>query len=48
MAHYKVLHLKKKLRYFALFIEKKAIANLCKLHCTGTCTVFVFLEIDGL
>ncbi len=32
MVHHKVLHLKKKLRYFAFFIEKKAIAHLCKLH----------------
>ncbi len=36
MVHHKVLHLKKKLRYFALFVEKKAIAILCMLHCTAT------------
>ncbi len=33
MVHHKVLHMKKKLRYFALIIEKKAIAILCQLHC---------------
>ncbi len=43
MAHYKVLHLKKKLRYFALFIEKKAIAILCKLHCTISSTKILIL-----
>ncbi len=34
MVHHKVLHLKKILEAFALVIEKKTLAILCKLHCT--------------
>ncbi len=41
MVHHKVIHLKKELRYFALYLEKKAIAILCKLHCTYYRTVLL-------
>ncbi len=45
MVHHNVLHLKKKLRYLALIIEKKALAILCKLHCIvcSFCSLFPHL-----